>query len=76
MASMTLLPMAVPASGLRRAAASYVRVPMTHGVLPSMATSAHHGCDWSLTTDAHAIRQANTKARKAFGARRLGETST
>jgi hypothetical protein len=51
-------------------------MPMTHGVLPSTSASAHLGCDWSLTTIATRDRQANTKALKAFGTRRLGETST
>jgi hypothetical protein len=78
MESMTLMPMAVAdaASNRRRATGSYVRVPETFGALPSMAALANHDCGWSShTTDAFAIRQA-TKALKAFGTRRLGETST
>jgi hypothetical protein len=76
METMTLMPLAVAATSRRRAA-SYVRLPETFGALPSMdmAAFASHGC-WSHTTDATAIRQANTKALKAFGTRRLGETST
>jgi hypothetical protein len=76
METMTLMPMAVAATSTGRAAVSYVRMPMTHGVLPSTSASAHLGCDWSLTTIATRDRQANTKALKAFGTRRLGETST
>ncbi|MCU1377954.1 MAG: hypothetical protein JWN29_937 [Acidimicrobiales bacterium] len=79
MESMTLMPMAVAdaASNRRRATGSYVRVPETFGALPSMAALANHGCGWSShTTNALAIRTATTKALKAFGTRRLGETST
>jgi hypothetical protein len=77
MDSMMLMPMAVvPASTRRRAAASYVRMPLTLGAMPSAFASAHLGCDWSLTTIATENRQANTKALKAFGTRRLGEIST
>ncbi|MCU1373854.1 MAG: hypothetical protein JWO68_1140 [Actinomycetia bacterium] len=76
MATMTLMPMAVDANAARRrAAVSYVRMPETVGALPSMAALAGHGCSWSHTTNGTAIRQA-TKALKAFGTRRLGETST
>ena len=46
------------------------------GAMPSAFASAHLGCEWSLTTIATTDRQANTKALKAFGTRRLGETST
>jgi hypothetical protein len=77
MESMTIMPMAVVATSTRRrAAVSYVRMPMTVGAMPSTFASAHLGCDWSLTTIAAENRQANTKALKAFGTRRLGETST
>jgi hypothetical protein len=75
METMTLMPMAVAATSVRRAAVSYVRMPMTLGAMPSASTSAHLGCDWSLTTIAPK-RQVNTKAFKANGHRRLGETST
>ena len=76
METMTLMPMAVVATSTGRAGVSYVRMPMTDGPMPSSFASAHLGCDWSLTTIATENRQANTKALKAFGTRRLGETST
>jgi hypothetical protein len=79
MESMTLMPMAVADafSTRRRATASYVRVPEAFGALPSMAAFANHDCGWSShLTNALAIRPATTKALKAFGTRRLGETST
>jgi hypothetical protein len=76
METTTLMPMAVAATSTRRAAVSYVRMPMNSGAMPSAFASAHLGCDWSLTTIATRGRKANTKALKAFGTRRLGETST
>ena len=65
---------AAAASTRRRTVSSYVHVPETFGALPSMAAIAGHVCTWSPMTDANAIRQA--KALKAFGTRRLGESST
>ena len=76
METMTLMPMAVVATSTGRAAVSYVRMPMNSGAMPSAFAPAHLGCDWSLTTIATENRQANSKALKAFGTRRLGETST
>ena len=77
MESMTIMQTAVTATSTRRrAAASYVRMPMDLGAMPSAFASAHLGCQWSVTTIATQDRKANTKALKAFGARRLGETST
>jgi hypothetical protein len=77
MESTTLMPMAVAGTPIRRrAVASYVRMPMTLGAMPSASAFAHLGCDWSHTTIATEDRQANAKALKANGTRRLGETST
>lgn len=76
METMTLMPRAAAATSDRRAAVSYVPMPMAHGVVPFTSACAHLGCDWSLATIATGDRQANTKAVKAFATRRLGETST
>lgn len=74
METMMLSPMAAVATTRRRAVSSYVHVPETFGALPTMATHADHTCSWSSMTTGNVIRQA--KGLKAFGTRRLGETST
>jgi hypothetical protein len=81
METMTLMPSAVAGSTTRRAPLSIARLPRISGVMPSIAY-AGNDCTWSNTmTAAHVTRtasafQANHKALKAFGSRRLGETST
>jgi hypothetical protein len=81
MQTMTLMPLAVAAPAARRAPMSIARLPRISG-MPSVAY-AGNDCTWSSTsTAAHVSRtataafQANHKALKAFGSRRLGETST
>jgi hypothetical protein len=78
METMTLMPMAVAATSARpRIFASYVRLPETHGAMPSVAAIVRDlGCKWSPMTNGNQLRTATTKAHKAFGTRRLGETST
>jgi hypothetical protein len=79
MQTMTLMPLAVADVAARRAPMSIARLPRISG-MPSVAY-AGNDCTWSSTA-AHASRtataafQANHKALKAFGSRRLGETST
>jgi hypothetical protein len=65
----TLLPGAVATATCRRAS-SFARSPWTFGM-----PSADLGCMWSLTTNATAIRTA-ANGHKAYGTRRLGESST
>lgn len=80
MATKTLMPLAVAAPAARRAPMSIARLPRISG-MPSVAY-AGNVCTWSSTSiAAHVTRtatafQANHKALKAFGSRRLGETST
>jgi hypothetical protein len=77
METMTLMPTAVVATSARpRAFASYVRMPENLGAMPSVATARDLGCSWSPLTNGIQTRKATTKAHKAFGTRRLGETST
>ena len=89
METMTLMPMAVAATSARPravasfvglaaapAAAAYVRMPENLGAMPSVATARDLGCSWSPLTNGIQTRKATTKAHKAFGTRRLGETST
>jgi hypothetical protein len=79
--TMTVMPMAVAELSDRRAASSVVRLPRISGAMSSIAF-AGGDCTWSPnTTTAHATRTAaafpaNHLARKAYGTRRLGETST
>jgi hypothetical protein len=78
MKSMTTMPMAALATSARpRTSASYVRLPETLGAMPSVAAIVRDpGCTWSPMTNGNQLRTATTKAHKAFGTRRLGETST
>ena len=91
METMTLMPMAVAATSARPravasfvglaaapAAAAYVRMPEIHGAMPSsvLANSRDLGCSWLPQANGIETRKATTKAHKAFGTRRLGETST
>lgn len=81
MDTMTVTPQAVAGMSTRRAAMSIARLPRITGVMPSVAF-AGSACTWSHTmTAAHATRtasafKANHLALKAYGSRRLGETST
>ena len=58
------------ATATRRRASSFARAPWTFGM-----PSADLGCVWSLTTNAAAIRTV-ANGHKAYGTRRLGESST
>ena len=71
METMTAMPNAVTATSTRRAA-SFVRVRATFGTMPSMAALSGHDCSWSHKANAFAIQTG----LKAYGTRRLGETST
>jgi hypothetical protein len=68
-------PQAVAAAPIARAVPSFVRAPRAIAAASSMASFAALGCSWSHTTDEHANRIA-TEGLKAYGSRRLAETST
>jgi hypothetical protein len=82
METITVTPQVATGTLVRRAAASVERLPRISSVMPSSIAYASRDCTWSNTMiAAHATRmapafQANHKALKAFGSRRLGETST
>ena len=67
---MQMLPQEAVATATRRRASSFAHAPWTFGM-----PSADLGCVWSLTTNAAAIRTV-ANGHKAYGTRRLGESST
>jgi hypothetical protein len=71
MKTMTAMPQAVTITCTRHAAPS-MRVRPTFATMPSMAALSGHDCRWSHKANAFAIRTG----LKAYGSRRLGETST
>ena len=76
MDTMTAMPQVLTATSTRRVASferamSFDRTA-TFGTMPSMAAPSGHDCSWSHKANAFAIRTG----LKAYGTRRLGETST